>query len=59
MSATNDRRVRIGGASGFWGDSDIATPQLLAEGTIRIGCVDVQTFRPRRIPAGILERLGG
>jgi hypothetical protein len=24
------RRVRIGGASGFWGDSAIATPQLLA-----------------------------
>lgn len=35
-----------------------AAPQLLAEGTIRIGCVDVQTFKPRRIPAGILERLG-
>jgi acyl-CoA thioester hydrolase len=24
--------------------------ELLAEGTIRIGCVDVQSFRPRRIP---------
>jgi acyl-CoA thioester hydrolase len=23
---------------------------LLAEGTIRIGCVDVRSFRPRRIP---------
>jgi len=28
-SSSTDRRVRIGGASGFWGDSSIATPQLL------------------------------
>jgi hypothetical protein len=27
------RTVRIGGASGFWGDSAIAAPQLLAAGT--------------------------
>jgi acyl-CoA thioester hydrolase len=26
---------------------------LLAEGTIRIGCVDAGTFRPRRIPIGL------
>lgn len=26
----SSRRVRIGGASGFWGDSALATPQLLA-----------------------------
>ena len=25
-------------------------PELLAEGTIRIGCVDAATFKPRRIP---------
>ena len=30
---------------------------LLAEGSIRIGCVDPGTFRPRRIPNPILERL--
>jgi acyl-CoA thioester hydrolase len=30
---------------------------LLAEGTIRIGCVDSGTFRPRRIPTSLLERL--
>lgn len=30
---------------------------LLAEGTIRIGCVDAGTFRPRRIPTLLLERL--
>ena len=30
---------------------------LLAEGRIRIGCVDTGTFRPRRIPSSILESL--
>jgi acyl-CoA thioester hydrolase len=31
---------------------------LLAEGDIRIGCVDVATFKPRRIPAEVMERIG-
>ncbi|MDP9045350.1 MAG: tol-pal system-associated acyl-CoA thioesterase [Pseudomonadota bacterium] len=31
--------------------------ELLAEGTIRIGCVDAATFRPRRIPDAILLSL--
>ncbi len=30
---------------------------LLAEGEIRIGCIDAGTFRPRRIPNEILDRL--
>jgi acyl-CoA thioester hydrolase len=30
---------------------------LLAEGDIKIGCVDAQTFRPRRIPAEILQEM--
>lgn len=30
---------------------------LLAEGEIRIGCVDSHTFKPTRIPAPILEAL--
>ena len=30
---------------------------LLAEGDIRIGCVDAGTFRPRRIPTQILDTL--
>jgi len=30
---------------------------LLAEGTIRIGCVDAGTFKPRRIPNAIVESL--
>jgi acyl-CoA thioester hydrolase len=29
--------------------------RLLAEGSIRIGCVDAGTFRPRRIPNEILQ----
>jgi acyl-CoA thioester hydrolase len=29
----------------------------LAEGRIRIGCVDAGNFRPRRIPNAILERI--
>jgi acyl-CoA thioester hydrolase len=31
--------------------------ELLAEGDIRIGCVDAATFRPRRIPDTLIERL--
>ena len=30
---------------------------LLTEGSIRIGCVDATTFRPRRIPDSILDTL--
>jgi acyl-CoA thioester hydrolase len=30
---------------------------LLAEGEIRIGCVDAGTFRPRRIPTSVLDAL--
>jgi acyl-CoA thioester hydrolase len=31
--------------------------RLLAEGTIRVGCVDLGTFRPRRVPDDILARI--
>jgi len=31
--------------------------ELLAEGTIRVGCIDLGTFRPRRIPEDILARI--
>ncbi|NRT57542.1 tol-pal system-associated acyl-CoA thioesterase [Sphaerotilus uruguayifluvii] len=31
---------------------------LLAEGRIRIGCVDAATLRPRRMPASLLSVLG-
>ena len=33
--------------------------QLLAEGEIRIGCVDAASFRPARMPDELLERLSG
>ena len=31
--------------------------RVLAEGTIRVGCVDLGTFRPRRIPDDILMKI--
>ena len=34
-----------------------ADPSLLCEGSIRIGCVDAATFRPRRIPIDLLTAL--
>ena len=33
-SNNNERVVRIGGASGFWGDSSVGAPQLVASGQI-------------------------
>jgi acyl-CoA thioester hydrolase len=32
--------------------------KLLAEGTIRIGCVEAASFMPTRIPDSILQSLG-
>jgi acyl-CoA thioester hydrolase len=31
---------------------------LLAEGTVRIGCVDASSFRPQRLPAAVAAALG-
>ncbi|MGJ7502554.1 acyclic terpene utilization AtuA family protein [Variovorax sp. ZT5P49] len=33
-SSNNERIVRIGGASGFWGDSSVGAPQLVGSGQI-------------------------
>ena len=33
-TSNNERIVRIGGASGFWGDSSVGAPQLVASGQI-------------------------
>ena len=38
-------------------NEDDSAGTLLASGRIRIGCVDGVSFRPRRIPPEILERL--
>lgn len=38
-------------------EPDGTTGPLLCEGRIRIACVDAGTFRPRRIPSDILEKL--
>lgn len=32
---------------------------LLVDGTVRVGCVDAGTFRPRRIPNEVLQRIQG
>ena len=37
------------------GETQGDTLALLAEGTIRIGCVDAGTFKPQRIPSSIAE----
>ena len=37
--------------------NDEPREELLAEGTIRIGCVDAGTFRPQRIPKSIANSL--
>ena len=45
------RTVAIGDATLL----ETRKPALLAEGTIRIGCVDAGTFRPQRIPTAIVD----
>ena len=38
-------------------NADASAPLLLCEGTIRIGCVDATTLRPRRFPDPISQAL--
>ena len=49
-------RAQMTVAQQAWRSSG-AGDELLAEGTIRIGCVDTGTFRPRRIPISIVDSL--
>ena len=41
----------------IWRGSTAGGGELLAEGTVRIGCVERGTFKPRRIPSEILRTL--
>ncbi|MBV9890956.1 MAG: tol-pal system-associated acyl-CoA thioesterase [Rhizobacter sp.] len=45
--------VHLGQASLHLAQQARRAGQLLAEGTIRIGCIELGTFRPRRIPNDI------
>ncbi|MES2718643.1 MAG: tol-pal system-associated acyl-CoA thioesterase [Pseudomonadota bacterium] len=38
-------------------NGELAAPTLLCEGSIRIGCVDASSFRPRRFPDQINQTL--
>jgi acyl-CoA thioester hydrolase len=40
-----------------WRSADPGFAERLAEGTIRIGCVELGTYRPVRIPNAILETI--
>ena len=40
-----------------WRSDASGHPQLLVEGTIRIGCVALGTFKPCRIPSAILDSI--
>jgi len=48
-------RAQMTIAQQAWRESAQGTQELLAEGTIRIGCVDAGTFKPQRIPNSIAE----
>jgi len=54
--------VRAGAASlqlaqEAWRKPPAGEPERVAEGTIRIGCVELGTYRPVRIPNAILESI--
>jgi len=49
--------LQIGAASMRLAQQAWRGDELLAEGTIRAGCVDAGTFRPRRLPNDIRESL--
>ena len=53
VSATHAGRASMSLTQQAW-----RGPELLVEGTIRIGCVDAGTFKPRRIPNLLLQSIG-
>ncbi len=48
-------RAQMTIAQQAWRQPEHGAEELLAEGTIRIGCVDAGTFKPQRIPNAIAE----
>jgi acyl-CoA thioester hydrolase len=48
-------RAQMTIAQQAWRVSPQGDDELLAEGTIRIGCVDAGTFRPQRIPSSVAD----
>ena len=57
VGAVDAGRASISVAQQAWRLGDDSPALLLAEGSIRIGCVDAGTFRPRRIPNDLLRAL--
>jgi acyl-CoA thioester hydrolase len=55
VEVTHAGRAQMTVAQQAWRITDGEAQTLLAEGTIRIGCVDAGTFRPQRIPNSIAE----
>jgi acyl-CoA thioester hydrolase len=48
-------RAQMTIAQQAWRQPEHGAEELLAEGTIRIGCVDAGTFKPQRIPNAIAK----
>ena len=55
VDVTHAGRAQMTIAQQAWRLSPQGDDELLAEGTIRIGCVDAGTFRPQRIPSSIAD----
>jgi len=51
------RLRQLGRATMTFEQQALRDRELLAEGEIRIGCVDGQSFQPRRMPSALLDRL--
>ena len=54
VGLTRVGQASLGIAQQAWRSTPTGNAELLAEGSIRIGCVDLGTYRPRRIPNEIL-----